>query len=225
MVNVEKLNYASLVARGGLKMLSKKSMAFFEDNDEDILGAIFSKYVDNDDEISLEFNEEYLAQIGISVKKYCGETFLGFGASEEYVVLKNEREQILIYCLAEDNIYFVDEIFDEYQVLYNGYWDLGYSILEKDFLLYKGNKRYLLHELELTYCGEEIATNAFYNNEEKTLYLQEWNLVNYSDVENVKVYTDKYMTIEFTMKGKKCKKIYKNDAWTTPIFWKLFAKK
>ena len=115
---VEKLNYASLVARGGLKMWSKKSMAFFEDNDEDILGAIFSKYVDNDDEISLEFNEEYLAQIGISVKKYCGETFLGFGASEEYVMLKNEKGQILVYCLAEDNIYFVDEIFDEYQVVY-----------------------------------------------------------------------------------------------------------
>ncbi len=225
MVTIEKLDYASLVTRGGLKMLSEKSMAFFEDNGDAVLGAIFSKYVDNDDEISLEFNEECLAGIGVSVKKYCGETFLGFGASEEYVMLKNEKGQILVYCLAGDNIYFIDEIFDKYQVVYNGYWDLGYSILEKNFLLYKGNKRYLLHELELIDCGEEIATNAFYNHEEKTLSLFEWNLVTYSDAENVKIYTDKYMTIEFTIKGKKCKKIYKDKAWTTPIFWKLFAKK
>jgi hypothetical protein len=212
MIKVIKLSLSSLVLQGGIKEVSEKTKSFFKlkirepsEPDHQIVDGVITK--------------------NICVYEYTKECVFNMITSQNYIVMINGANQMMVYYLSDDDIYLVDEVFDSYQILYFNYIQPESGFVEKSLLLSKDNTWYLLDCAKVENLGTQLVDNAFYNSETKQLSLLGLGLDTYCDIENLSFhYENNRACVTFEMDGKKYKKIYCWRNWFTPFFWWLFKK-
>lgn len=144
---------------------------------------------------------------------------------QEYVVWTNCKGKYKVAYIGEKEMSLIDDTFDAYIEVKDVFADSEGMIINRAILLCKDSRWYRFDYPLISDIGSQVAPNVFFDVKTNSLFLNGIYPTNFSGVENLTVYTKKYLTVEFVCQGEKHKKEYCCGDWITPLWWYLFKRK